>query len=123
MEYLGSAPVEFLAQWGTAVGLLAEHAFFCFTRAGSDAHRTIGRFASDQEDGDKTSFSICQCIILRIAPSARAVVIATASPRGVYRMYDSASRGPPSRPSGPTRNIILSLITLGIGWKAWNGTG
>jgi len=30
------------------------------------------RFASDQQDSDKASFSICECVYLRVAPSARA---------------------------------------------------
>ena len=29
------------------------------------------RFASGQQDGDKASFSICECMDLRVAPSAR----------------------------------------------------
>jgi hypothetical protein len=30
------------------------------------------RFASDQQDGEKAPFSICECVNLRVAPSARA---------------------------------------------------
>ena len=34
--------------------------------------RAIMRFASSQQDGEKASFSICECVYLRVAPSARA---------------------------------------------------
>jgi hypothetical protein len=30
------------------------------------------RFASSQQDGEKAPFSICECVYLRVAPSARA---------------------------------------------------
>ena len=34
--------------------------------------RAIMRFASSQQDGEKAPFSICECVYLRVAPSARA---------------------------------------------------
>src|SRR5690242_4824908 len=34
--------------------------------------RVVVRFASGQQDGDQASLSICECMNLRVAPSARA---------------------------------------------------
>jgi uncharacterized protein len=82
-------------------------------------------------------------------PSARAaeadwpksIAIATASPGGVYYVYGQALADilgkklgievTAQATQGPTRNIILietghaalGLITMGIAWEAWNGTG
>jgi hypothetical protein len=34
--------------------------------------RAVVRFASGQQNGDEASLSICECVDLRVAPSARA---------------------------------------------------
>lgn len=82
-------------------------------------------------------------------PSARAaeagwpqsLAIATASPGGTYYVYGQALADilrqelgievTAQATQGPTRNIILietghaalGLITMGVAWEAWNGTG
>jgi uncharacterized protein len=71
----------------------------------------------------------------------KSIAIATASPGGTYYVYGQALADILSgrlgievtaqATQGPTRNIILietghaalGLITMGIGWEAWNGTG
>ncbi len=70
----------------------------------------------------------------------RSIAIATASPGGTYYVYGQALADiigselgievTAQATQGPTRNIILietrhaalGLITMGIGWEAWNGT-
>jgi TRAP transporter TAXI family solute receptor len=71
----------------------------------------------------------------------QSIAIATASPGGTYYVYGQALADILGRElgievtaqatQGPTRNVILvetghaalGLITMGIGWEAWNGTG
>jgi TRAP transporter TAXI family solute receptor len=71
----------------------------------------------------------------------QSIAIATASPGGTYYVYGQALADILGRElgievtaqatQGPTRNIILvetghaavGLITMGVGWEAWNGTG
>jgi len=71
----------------------------------------------------------------------KSIAIATASPGGTYYVYGQALADILSNElaievaaqatQGPTRNIILietghaalGLITMGIGWEAWNGSG
>jgi len=71
----------------------------------------------------------------------QSIAIATASPGGTYYVYGQALADILGRElgievtaqatQGSTRNIILietghaalGLITMGIGWEAWNGTG
>ena len=71
----------------------------------------------------------------------RSIAIATASPGGTYYVYGQALADILGRElgievtaqatQGSTRNVILvetghaalGLITMGIGWEAWNGTG
>jgi TRAP transporter TAXI family solute receptor len=73
--------------------------------------------------------------------SPKSIAIATASPGGTYYVYGQALADILSKElaievaaqatQGPTRNIILietghaalGLITMGIGWEAWNGSG
>jgi hypothetical protein len=73
--------------------------------------------------------------------SPKSIAIGTASPGGVYYVYGQALADILSgelgievtaqATQGGTRNIILietrqamlGLITMGIGWEAWNGTG
>src|ERR1700687_450300 len=61
------------AQVGAVVGFIAKHPFRRLHPADQTlCDRTIVRFASGQQDGDKAPFSICECVNLRVAPSARA---------------------------------------------------
>ena len=71
----------------------------------------------------------------------QSIAIATASPGGTYYVYGQALADILGRElgievtaqatQGSTRNVILvetghaalGLITMGIGWEAWNGTG
>src|SRR6201993_5652222 len=72
-DRLGSALIQFLAQFGAVVCLIAKHPFrrlYSADQARRD--RAIMRFTSSQQDGDKAPFSICECVYLRVAPSARA---------------------------------------------------
>ncbi len=62
-----------LAQFGAIVSLVAEHPFRRPHSADQALRdRAIMRFASGQQDGEKAPFSICECVNLRVAPSARA---------------------------------------------------
>jgi hypothetical protein len=65
--------VQVFAQLGAVVGLVAEHPFRRLHSA-NDAlcDRTIVCFTCGQQDGDKAPFNICECVNLRVAPSARA---------------------------------------------------
>jgi ferredoxin len=72
-DRLSPALVKFLAQFGAVVGFVAEHAVGWLHAADQTLRdRAIVRFASGQEDGEKAPFSICECMDLRVAPSARA---------------------------------------------------
>lgn len=71
----------------------------------------------------------------------KSIAIATASPGGTYYVYGQALARTlddelgievtAEATQGPTRNIILietghaalGLITMGVGWEAWNGSG
>src|SRR5215831_5283944 len=73
MTRLGSALVEFSAQFGAVVSLVAEHPFRRLHPPDQTLRdRTIVRLAASQKDSEKPSFSICKCVYLRVAPSARA---------------------------------------------------
>ena len=62
-----------VTQFSAIIGLVAEHAFRWLHSADQAlSDRTIVRFASGQQDGDQAPFSICECMDLRVAPSARA---------------------------------------------------
>jgi hypothetical protein len=65
--------VQLLAQLGTVLHFVAEHAF----GSPHSADQAIGdwtvvRFASGQQDSDQTSFNIRECMDFRVAPAARA---------------------------------------------------
>jgi hypothetical protein len=65
--------MQVFAQLGAIVGLVAEHPFRRLHSANEAlCERAIVRFTSGQQDGDKAPFNICECVNLRIAPSARA---------------------------------------------------
>ena len=71
-DRLGPALTEFVAQLGAVVGLVAEHPLGWLHSADQSLRdRTIMRFASGQQDGEEPPFSICKCVDLRVAPSAR----------------------------------------------------
>src|SRR3977135_2762647 len=72
-DRLGSALVQLVAQFSAVVGLVAEHAFRWLHSADEALRdRAIVCFASSQQNGDEASLSICECVNLRVAPSARA---------------------------------------------------
>ena len=72
-DRLGSALIQFLAQFGAVVCLVAKHPFRRLYSADQALRdRAIMRFTSSQQDGEKAPFSICECVYLRVAPSARA---------------------------------------------------
>jgi hypothetical protein len=70
---LGAAPPQPFSQRRAVISLVAEK-----LGGGFDAtdqalgRRAIVRLAAGQQDGKKTAFSICECVDLRVAPSARA---------------------------------------------------
>ena len=65
--------MQVFAQLGAIVGLVAEHPFRRLHSANEAlCDRAIVRFTSGQQDGDKAPFNICECVNLRVAPSARA---------------------------------------------------
>ena len=52
---------------------IAEHALrWLHSSDQALCERAIVRLASSQQDGDKSSLSICECMNLRVSPSARA---------------------------------------------------
>ena len=72
-DRFGAALVQLLAQFGAVIGRVAEHALrWLHSSDQALCERTIVRLASSQQDGDKSSISICECMNLRVAPSARA---------------------------------------------------
>lgn len=70
-DRLGSPIAQPSSQLGAVVGLVAEKLLggFCAPDK-SLGGRTIVRLAAGQEDGEKTAFSICECMDLRIAPAS-----------------------------------------------------
>ena len=69
----GPTLIQFLAQFGAVVCLVAKHPFRRLYSADQALRdRAIMRFASSQQDGEKAPFSISECVYLRVAPSARA---------------------------------------------------
>ena len=72
-DWLGATIAQPLSQLGAVVGLVAEKLLggLCASDKALGG-RTIVRLAAGQEDGKKTSFSICDCVDLRVAPSTRA---------------------------------------------------
>jgi hypothetical protein len=72
-DRLGSALVQFLAQFGAVVGFVAEHAFGRLHSADQSLrNRAVVCFASSQQDSDEAPLSICECVDLCVTPSARA---------------------------------------------------
>ena len=72
-DRFGAALVQLLAQFGAVIGRVAEHALrWLHSSDQALCERAIVRLASSQQDGDKSSLSICECINLRVSPSARA---------------------------------------------------
>src|SRR5215210_6799454 len=71
-DWLGPALFEFPPQLGAVVGLVAEHPLRRLHSADQALRdRAIVRFAASQQDGEEPPPSICECVDLRIAPSAR----------------------------------------------------
>ena len=65
--------VQFFAQLGIVIRFVAEHAFGSPHSADQAiGDRTIVRLTASQKDREKPPFSICECVYLRVAPSARA---------------------------------------------------
>src|SRR5262249_56660673 len=72
-DRLDSPLVQVLAQFGAIVGLIAEYPFRRLHSANEAlCERAIVCFTCSQQDGDKAAFNICECVNLRVAPSARA---------------------------------------------------
>ena len=64
--------VLLFAQFGAVVRFVAEHAFrWLHSTEQALCDRAIVGFAAGQQDGDQAPFSICECLYLRVAPSAR----------------------------------------------------
>src|SRR6478672_2670823 len=71
-DRFGSLLVQVRAKLIAIIRLVPEQAFGRLDAADQAfRERAIVRFASGQQDGDKASFSICECMDLRVAPSAR----------------------------------------------------
>src|SRR5262249_18601889 len=72
-DRLGSVLAQVFAQLGAIVCFVAEHPFRRLHSANEAlCDRAIVCFTCGQQDGDKAPFNICECVNLRIAPSARA---------------------------------------------------
>lgn len=68
-----AAILELLAQVVAVVGLVAEQLRGALgTPQQAPTERIVVRLAAGQEDGEKVSLSICECVDLRVAPGARA---------------------------------------------------
>jgi hypothetical protein len=64
----GLVPRSCRSQLGAIVGLVAEHPFRRPHSANEALRdRAIVCFTSGQQDGDKASFNICECVNLRVA--------------------------------------------------------
>src|SRR4029079_5580652 len=71
-DRLGPALVQFFAQLDAVISLFAEHRLGRLPSADQAfRHRAIMRFACRQQNGDQAPLSICECMYLRVAPSAR----------------------------------------------------
>lgn len=61
----GSPAIQPFSQFGAAVGVISEHAFGRLDRANEAfGDRAVVCDAACQEDGEKASFSICECVNL-----------------------------------------------------------
>jgi hypothetical protein len=72
-DRLGSVLVQLLAQFVAVVSRVAKHMLRRLHPADQAlGDRIVVRFASGQQNGDQAPLSICECVNLRVAPSARA---------------------------------------------------
>ena len=70
---LGSPLLQPAAQLGTVIGSVPAQHFGSFSLTDQILSRgAIVRFATSQQDGKKTAFSIRDCMDFRISPAARA---------------------------------------------------
>jgi DDE superfamily endonuclease len=67
-DRLGSALIQFLAQFGAVVSLVAEHTLRRLYPADQAlCDRAVVCFTSGQQNGDQAPLSICECVYLRVA--------------------------------------------------------
>jgi hypothetical protein len=72
-DWLGSLLVQLLAQFSAVVSFVAEQAFGWLGSADEPfGDRAVVGFTAGQQNGDQAPLSICECVNLRIPPSARA---------------------------------------------------
>jgi hypothetical protein len=72
-DRLGAAILQPSSQRRAVISLVAKQLPGCSGATDKTlGRRAIMRLAAGQEDGKKTSFSICDCVDLRVAPSTRA---------------------------------------------------
>src|SRR5262249_62027872 len=72
-DRFGAALVQLLAQFAAVIGSVAEHALrWLHSSDQALCERAIVRLACRQQDCDQAPSSICECMNLRVAPSARA---------------------------------------------------
>jgi hypothetical protein len=72
-DWLGSSRVQLLAQFAAVVSLVAEHSFGWLGAADKPfGDWTVVGFTSGQQNSNQAPLSICECVNLRIPPSARA---------------------------------------------------
>ena len=93
-DRLGFALVEFLAQSVIVVSRVAEH--MLRRRHSADqalGNRVVVRLTAGQQNGEEAPLSICKCVYLRVAPSARAATGCFCSP--LFRLPPRAA--PPSQ--------------------------
>src|SRR5262249_494680 len=120
---LGSALIQLLSQFGAVVGFVAEHAF---RRLGSAdqalGYRAIVRFTASQQDGDQAPFSICECVNLRIAPSARGISqewSANHPSSGTREPADLSESARSASASGTQRRAQREYPRQALGRAAW----
>ena len=80
-DRFGAALVQLLAQFGAVIGRVAEHARrWLHSSHQALCERAIVRLASSQQDGDKSSLSICECMNFVFRPPRERPIACFCSP-------------------------------------------
>ena len=70
---LGSTLIQFIAQLVAVISLIAEQTLGWLNSVDEPSGEgAVVRLTAGQQDGDETAFSICECMYLRVSPTARA---------------------------------------------------
>ena len=113
-DRLGSALVEFLAQSVAVISRVAEH--MLRRRHSADqalGNRVVVRLTAGQQDGEEAPLSICKCVYLRVAPSARAANSLLLLPPYGWPAPPAELVGGDSETRGASMDIAVLGIDLG----------